>query len=204
MEADFEQKLEDEFDRMIRDRERRNSEQRGVVMAKTELRTFHTTKNATEEHSHGGVSVACRREPGLPCASPTNGETQVPRPPARLARKGRSGHGAISWSTPPLYIQEKIHPKALIDDLLRSRRTERESAPSSTSSATSTAFPRGRRRNSTGTIRTGRTEMILGDSLHVMASLAEREGCGARCSTSSTRRTASSSTATNGPRQAAT
>ena len=99
------------------------------------------------------------------------------------------GKDVQDWSdlvvqAPPLFIQEKVHPKALIDDLLRrSKKT------------------RGRRRRVTRPAsqpdlfadfnglpsEDAKTEfyqhdanwsnrMILGDSLQVMASLAEREG----------------------------
>src|ERR1700689_80354 len=80
---------------------------------------------------------------------------------------------------PPLYIQEKVHPKVLIDDLLRETR-ERDHHAGQTTAALFADF---------NGIPTGvdKTEfyqhdqnwsnrMILGDSLQVMASLAEREG----------------------------
>ncbi|MCK6450789.1 MAG: site-specific DNA-methyltransferase [Alphaproteobacteria bacterium] len=94
------------------------------------------------------------------------------------------GKDERDWSdlvvhAPPLYIQEKVHPKALIDDLLRQ---SRESATESGEAAPDlfadfNGIPKG----------VDRTEfyrhdlnwsnrMILGDSLQVMASLAEREG----------------------------
>ncbi|MCY4237645.1 MAG: site-specific DNA-methyltransferase [Rhodospirillaceae bacterium] len=80
---------------------------------------------------------------------------------------------------PPLYIQEKVHPKVLIDDLLcqtRERRDE-ESPEIPNLFADFNGLPS----------EAARTEfykhdanwsnrMILGDSLQVMASLAEREG----------------------------
>jgi adenine-specific DNA-methyltransferase len=82
-------------------------------------------------------------------------------------------------SAAPLYIQEKVHPKALIDDLLRETR-EREHAAGQIMPNLFADFhglPKG----------VDKTEfyqhdqnwsnrMILGDSLQVMASLAEREG----------------------------
>ena len=80
---------------------------------------------------------------------------------------------------PPLYIQEKVHPKVLIDDLLRQtkERREQESTAPPDLFADFNGLPDG----------TERTEfyrhdsnwsnrMILGDSLQVMTSLAEREG----------------------------
>lgn len=91
------------------------------------------------------------------------------------------GKDVADWSdlvveAPPLYIQEKIHPKALIEDLKRAseRRKEPEAAPD--------LFA-----DFNGIDPEARTEfyahdqhwsnrMILGDGLKVMASLAEREG----------------------------
>ena len=91
------------------------------------------------------------------------------------------GKDVADWSdlvveAPPLYIQEKIHPKTLIEDLQRAseRRKEPEAAPD--------LFA-----DFNGIDPEARTEfyahdqhwsnrMILGDGLKVMASLAEREG----------------------------
>jgi adenine-specific DNA-methyltransferase len=59
---------------------------------------------------------------------------------------------------PPLYIQEKIHPKALIDDLLRHTHENATERSSSTSSPTSTASPKvPTAPSSTATTPTGRT-----------------------------------------------
>jgi len=97
------------------------------------------------------------------------------------------GKDEQDWSdlvvhTPPLYIQEKVHPKVLIDDLLRqTREAEQAADPQSILFpdlfADFNGIPEG----------VDKTEfyqhdqnwsnrMILGDSLQVMASLAEREG----------------------------
>ena len=79
---------------------------------------------------------------------------------------------------PPLFIQEKVHPKVLIDDLLRRSKEDRaEADPQVDLFADFNGLPD----------ENARTEfyqhdanwanrMILGDSLQVMASLAEREG----------------------------
>ena len=94
------------------------------------------------------------------------------------------GKDAQDWSdlvvhAPPLYIQEKVHAKALVDDLLRaSKQRENESGQSTADLfADFNGVPKD----------VDKTEfyqhdqnwsnrMILGDSLQVMASLAEREG----------------------------
>lgn len=84
-------------------------------------------------------------------------------------------------NAPPLYIQEKIHPKVLIDDL---KRRSKEGS----SSQTGFVEQMGLFDNIKGDVsEAAKTEfyqhdqnwsnrMILGDSLQVMASLAEREG----------------------------
>jgi len=90
------------------------------------------------------------------------------------------GKDTQDWSdlivqTPPLYIQEKIHPKAIIDDL------KRRSADGKEVKDTLDLFA-----DFNGIDPEAKTEfyqhdqhwsnrMILGDSLQVMASLAERE-----------------------------
>src|SRR6056297_1946277 len=93
------------------------------------------------------------------------------------------GKDQQNWSdlivqAPPLYIQEKVHPKVLIDDLMhQSEKAEPEEPDQTelfadfnglTDEADHTEFYQheGRWQN----------RMILGDSLQVMASLAEREG----------------------------
>ncbi len=97
------------------------------------------------------------------------------------------GKDAQDWSdlivqAPPLYIQEKVHPKAIIDDLKRASRSRAEAkaqadAPQFDMFADFNGLPDAE----------AATEfyqhdahwsnrMISGDSLSVMASLAEREG----------------------------
>ena len=98
------------------------------------------------------------------------------------------GKDEQDWSdlvvqAPPLFIQEKVHPKVLIDDLLRrSEKAEAEKA------AAGPGFQADLFADFNGLPDVNaRTEfyqhdanwsnrMILGDSLQVMASLAEREG----------------------------
>jgi adenine-specific DNA-methyltransferase len=114
--------------------------------------------------------------------------------PIRLAYERRNrdldpqlvwrGKDEQDWSdlivqAPPLYIQEKVHPKVLIDDLLRQSKAWRDesSLPMPDLFADFNGLPD----------KEALTEfyqhdanwsnrMILGDSLSVMASLAEREG----------------------------
>jgi len=100
----------------------------------------------------------------------------------QLVWRGKSTE-PLEVPAPPLFIQEKVHPKALIDDLLRqSKARAKENAVESgedmpdlfadfnglPKDAKSTDFYQheGHWQN----------RMILGDSLQVMASLSEREG----------------------------
>jgi adenine-specific DNA-methyltransferase len=94
------------------------------------------------------------------------------------------GKDEQDWSdlvihAPPLYIQEKVQPKMLIDDLLRTTKEHEHDSGELTPDlfADFNGIPKG----------VDKTEfyqhdqnwsnrMILGDSLQVMASLAEREG----------------------------
>src|SRR5574337_896359 len=94
------------------------------------------------------------------------------------------GKDQQDWSdlvvnAPPLYIQEKVKPKVLIDDLLRESKAGEQAQSGGTADLFGdfNGMPKG----------VDRTEfyqhdqnwsnrMILGDSLQVMASLAEREG----------------------------
>ena len=80
---------------------------------------------------------------------------------------------------PPLYIQEKVHPKALIDDLLRESKDTKAQDPGSQFDlfADFNGVAEGADRTDFYQHDQNWTNrMILGDSLQVMASLAEREG----------------------------
>jgi len=62
-------------------------------------------------------------------------------------------------SAPPLYIQEKVHPKVIVDDLRRetARRKAEQEPRRRTCSPISTGSISRRRRNYTSTTSTGRT-----------------------------------------------
>ena len=80
---------------------------------------------------------------------------------------------------PPLYIEEKVHPKALIDDLIRhSRDSEEEPDEYQTDLfADFNGLPEGADKTEFYKHDANwSNRMVLGDSLQVMASLAEREG----------------------------
>ncbi|CAJ0820247.1 site-specific DNA-methyltransferase [Ralstonia flaminis] len=91
------------------------------------------------------------------------------------------GKDQQDWSdlvvnAPPLYIQEKVKPKVLIDDL---RRASEAAAPSAMGDLFGdfNGLPEGADRTEFYQHEGHwQNRMILGDSLQVMASLAEREG----------------------------
>ncbi|PAT30763.1 site-specific DNA-methyltransferase [Vandammella animalimorsus] len=97
------------------------------------------------------------------------------------------GKDQQDWSdlvvnAPPLYIQEKVKPKALIDDLRRLSQTADNSAASADMQQAElfgdfNGLPEGAERTDFYQHEGHwQNRLILGDSLQVMASLAEREG----------------------------
>ena len=93
------------------------------------------------------------------------------------------GKDVWDWSdlvvnAPPLYIQEKVHPKVLIDDLMRQTREAKpqESNALFELSELFNGVPEGCKTEFYQYEAHWTNRMILGDSLQVMASLAEREG----------------------------
>ena len=91
------------------------------------------------------------------------------------------GKDEQDWSdlvvhAPPLYIQEKIHPKALVDDLLRQSKAAAPVAQFDLFHDFN-GIPHGAEKTDFYQHDQNWTNrMLLGDSLQVMASLAEREG----------------------------
>lgn len=130
----------------------------------------------------------------IPTAEYQSVMTEEEKNPIRVAYERRNrdldpqlvwrGKDEQDWSdlvvnAPPLYIQEKVHPKVLIDDLMRGSqsRTEDTEGKQFDLFADFNGLPK----EATGTDfyqhdAHWTNRMILGDSLQVMASLAEREG----------------------------
>ncbi|MDE8345737.1 MAG: site-specific DNA-methyltransferase [Acidocella sp.] len=97
---------------------------------------------------------------------------------AQLVWRGKDKQ---DWSdlvvnVPPLYIQEKIHPKAIIDDLKRRTAQKREAETDSPDLfADFNGITPEQRAEFYQHDQHWSNRMILGDSLQIMASLAERE-----------------------------
>jgi adenine-specific DNA-methyltransferase len=90
--------------------------------------------------------------------------------------KDRQDWSDLIVNVPPLYIQEKIHPKAIIDDLKRQTAKAREAATDAPDLfADFNGIEPDQRAEFYQHDQHWSNRMILGDSLQVMASLSERE-----------------------------
>ncbi len=121
--------------------------------------------------------------------SVVNQEQQHPVPVA-YERRNRDldpqlvwrGKDEQDWSdlvvhAPPLHIQEKVHPKVLIDDLLKHKQEKQGKWVQNDLFADFNGIPAGADKTDFYQHdQNWSNRMILGDSLQVMASLAEREG----------------------------
>ena len=111
-------------------------------------------------------------------------ETRYPRNTDLDPQLVWRGKDEQDWSdlvvhAPPIYIQEKVHPKVLIDDLLRQTRERQTKEPGHQTDlfADFNGVPEGADKTEFYQHdQNWSNRMILGDSLQVMASLAEREG----------------------------
>jgi adenine-specific DNA-methyltransferase len=90
--------------------------------------------------------------------------------------KDRQDWSDLVVNVPPLYIQEKIHPKAIIDDLKRRTAQAREATTDAPDLfADFNGIEPDQRAEFYQHDQHWSNRMILGDSLQVMASLSERE-----------------------------
>ena len=188
IESDFQAKVAKEFEKMISTVVAVRSRQGRMTMARKPTRQAGG-KKTVESLKH---DEATRKN--IPTAEYQSVMQKSEQTAVRVAYERRNrdldpqlvwrGKDEQDWSdlvvhAPPLYIQEKVHPKVLIDDLLRETREQQHEAGQTTADLFSdfNGIPKG----------VDKTEfyqhdqnwsnrMILGDSLQVMASLAEREG----------------------------
>jgi adenine-specific DNA-methyltransferase len=92
--------------------------------------------------------------------------------------KDRQDWSDLVVQAPALYIQEKVHPKAIIEDLIRRSKqsaAEKDDAPDLFADFNGLTDPEARLEFYQHSQHWS-NRLILGDSLHVMASLAQREG----------------------------
>jgi adenine-specific DNA-methyltransferase len=148
-----------------------------------------TTRKAVETLIHDEA-----RRKNIPTAEYQSVMQKAEQSPVRVAYERRNrdldpqlvwrGKDEQDWSdlvvhAPPLYIQEKVHPKALVDELLRETKEREHEAGQSTADLFSDFNGIPKDADKTEFYRHDQNwsnRMILGDSLQVMASLAEREG----------------------------
>ena len=134
-----------------------------------------------EEDDRSPIEIAYERPA---CASPHADRRNRDLDPQLVWRgKDEQDTSDLEVQAPPLFIQEKVHPKVLIDDLIRQTKQQRDSNSEGVQQDFADLFADFNGLPS----EDARTEfyqhdanwsnrMILGDSLQVMASLAEREG----------------------------
>lgn len=140
---------------------------------------------ATQTHPHKRVNV--------PTAELESVAQRVLEPDVQAAFERRDpdldpqlvwrGKDVADWSdlvvpAPPLYIQEKVHPKVIIDDLLKSSKARQSQADDGTPDLFGdfNGVPKDAQTEFYSHAQNWSNRLILGDSLQVMASLAEREG----------------------------
>ncbi len=118
--------------------------------------------------------------------------TDADKVPVRLAyqRRDRDLDPQLVWrgkdeqdesdlivQAPPLYIQEKVHPKALVDDLVRASERPGEDDGAPNLFADFNGVPEGAARTEFYRHDANwANRMVLGDALRVMGSLADRDG----------------------------
>ena len=95
--------------------------------------------------------------------------------------KDEQDRSDLAVNAPPLYIQERVHPKALVDDLMRQTAKQQETEGVQQGFADLFADFNGLPSEAAKTEfyqhdANWSNRMVLGDSLQVMGSLAEREG----------------------------
>ena len=129
----------------------------------------------------------------IPTAELESVMQEVDKSPIRLSyeRRNRDLDPQLVWrgkdeqdesdlvvQAPPLYIQEKVHPKVLIDDLERvsKQRAEEAAQPAPDLFADFNGLDLEAKTEFYAHDQHWSNRMIVGDSLSVMASLAEREG----------------------------
>src|SRR6202795_3278151 len=155
-------------------------------MAKNPLK--QKTKKKIETLTHDEAS-----RKNIPTAEYQSVMRKEEQSPVRVAYERRNrdldpqlvwrGKDERDWSdlvthAPPIYIQEKVHPKVLIDDLLRHGAADHKTAEDQFDLfADFNGVPEGNAKTEFYQHDANwSNRMILGDSLQVMASLAEREG----------------------------
>lgn len=98
--------------------------------------------------------------------------------PQLIWRGKYDGDDRLTVQAPPLYIQEKVHPRALVQELIRETKAARPQPQEQLSlfADFNGIAPDADKTDFYQHDQNWTNRMILGDSLQVMASLSEREG----------------------------
>jgi adenine-specific DNA-methyltransferase len=125
-----------------------------------------------------GVKIRITREQMKKLAE--TGEIEIGDAQLVWRGKDRADWSDLVVNAPPIYVQEKLHPKAIIDDLKRMSKVGKiVDAPDLFADFNGLADPEARAEFYAHS-QHWTNRMILGDSMQVMASLAEREGLRAK------------------------
>src|SRR5688572_21818138 len=151
-----------------------------LVHAKAKRRNIPTA----EQQSFVEAEDAAPKDVRYGRDTPLETGTVRPRNPDLDPQLVWRGKDQQDWSdlvvqAPPVYIQEKVHPKALIDDLLRQSREAKHEAGELHADLFADFNGIAKGADKTEFYQHDQNwsnRKILGDSLQVMASLAEREG----------------------------
>jgi adenine-specific DNA-methyltransferase len=154
-------------------------------------------KSKTSTHADKSIEIIQHKEDrrkNIPTAEYESVVKDEDKHPVQVAYERRNrdldpqlvwrGKDEQDWSdlvvqAPPLYIQEKVHPKVLINDLLRDTKARKDEGSNAGPDLFSDFNGLPKEADKTEFYQHDQNwtnRMILGDSLHVMASLAEREG----------------------------
>ena len=166
IEADFEAKVESDFNKMIDVRHRAVADREELNMAKKSTNQTRPSRRSSTRATSGRTSRQPSTSPSSSRTSRSRSEMRYPRNTDLDPQLVWRGKDEQDWSdlvvhAPPLYIQEKVHPKVLIDDLLRQTSEARAQEPATTDRPVRRLQRHARRArtrpSSTSTTRTGRT-----------------------------------------------
>lgn len=136
-------------------------------------------QSVLDKQKQAPVDVSYPREGGKALEAEKDARDRDLDPQLVWRGKDRQDWSDLVVHAPPLYIQEKVHAKALVDELLRETRERQHAGGELTPDlfADFNGVPHDADKTEFyAHDQNWSNRMILGDSLQVMASLAEREG----------------------------
>ena len=182
IEADFKAKVEGEVQQNDRDRHGRTGNRKRIIMAKkSNPKNVETLKH--DDATRKNIPTAeyqsvLEKDQQYPKKVHYSRNTDLD-PQLVWHGKDEQDWSDLIVQAPPLYIQEKVHPKALIDELLSTSKERAHDDGEITPDLFSDFNGIPKDADKTEFYQHDQNwsnRMILGDSLQAMASLAEREG----------------------------